>query len=233
MTAPVHVIATDRPRYYPLVDALQERHGDRAAFHLIRDAGELTPERLNDIAPRYVFFPHWSSRIPAAIHQHHECVIFHMTDVPYGRGGSPLQNLIVRGHTETRLSALRCDEELDAGPVYLKRSLSLAGSAEQILQRAGELMVDMIEWIVAQEPQPEEQRGEPVIFQRRTPAQSTLANAQSLADWFDHIRMLDAEGYPPAFLDAGDLRLEFSDAEWHGTELQARVRIRPRDEDEQ
>ncbi len=25
-----------------------------------------------------------------------ECVCFHMTDVPYGRGGSPLQNLIIR-----------------------------------------------------------------------------------------------------------------------------------------
>jgi len=46
-----------------------------------------------------------------------------MTDVPYGRGGSPLQNLIVRGHTETKLTALRCVRDLDADgypPAFLE-----------------------------------------------------------------------------------------------------------------
>jgi methionyl-tRNA formyltransferase len=69
-------------------------------------------------APRYVFFAHWSWKIPRAVYEAHECVIFHMTDVPFGRGGSPLQNLISRGIYETKLSALRCVEEMDAGPVY-------------------------------------------------------------------------------------------------------------------
>ena len=45
-----------------------------------------------------------------------------MTDLPYGRGGSPLQNLIINGHKETMMSALRCVQELDAGPIYLKKN---------------------------------------------------------------------------------------------------------------
>ena len=47
-----------------------------------------------------------------------------MTDLPYGRGGSPLQNLIVRGHKHTMISAIKCVKELDAGPIYLKKPLT-------------------------------------------------------------------------------------------------------------
>ncbi|NEX17699.1 MAG: methionyl-tRNA formyltransferase [Halochromatium sp.] len=179
---------------------LTERTGQ--PFHLITRKEDLTPERLREIAPRTVFFPHWSYLIPATIHEGWECVIFHMTDLPYGRGGSPLQNLIQRGHRETMLTALRCVAELDAGPVYLKRPLCLEGSASEIFLRAASLIETMIETIIREDPEPQPQQGEPVIFQRRKPADSDLSQApiQSLNDFFDFIRMLDAEGYPRAFL---------------------------------
>ena len=48
-----------------------------------------------------------------------------MTDLPYGRGGSPLQNLIVRGHKETKISAIKVVKELDAGPVLSSLELML------------------------------------------------------------------------------------------------------------
>ena len=83
---------------------------------LVTDPGSLNVELVRSLAPRYVFFPHWSWRVPDGILAAAECVCFHMTDVPFGRGGSPLQNLIARGHAETKLSALRMVSELDAGP---------------------------------------------------------------------------------------------------------------------
>src|SRR5262245_52018328 len=111
------VIATPHARYDRLEREL------RAVPDLdvtrIRTPDQLSLETLRAIGPRYVFFPHWSDRIPSDVHSNFECVIFHMTDVPFGRGGSPLQNLIVRGITKTRLTALRCVEEMDAGPVYI------------------------------------------------------------------------------------------------------------------
>ncbi|WP_201246135.1 hypothetical protein [Halochromatium salexigens] len=99
------VLATSRPWNENMAKRLTERTGQ--PFHLITRKEDLTPERLREIAPRAVFFPHWSYLIPATIHEGWECVIFHMTDLPYGRGGSPLQNLIQRGHRETVLTALR------------------------------------------------------------------------------------------------------------------------------
>jgi methionyl-tRNA formyltransferase len=155
-----------------------------------------------------------------------------MTDVPFGRGGSPLQNLIARGHTETRLSALRMTAEVDAGPVYEKRPLSLAGPAREIYARASDLCVESMARIAADEPAPVPQHGEVVAFERRTPAQSVLPATGSLAGLYDHIRMLDAPGYPPAFLEHGSWRLEFGDAALDGGEVAARVRIVARRDDD-
>jgi methionyl-tRNA formyltransferase len=188
-------------------------------------------EELNclaaEVVPRYIFFLHWSWAVPQAIWQKHECVCFHMTDVPYGRGGSPLQNLIVAGKKETMLTALRMVEELDAGPVYAKRPMSLEGRAEEIYDRAGALSWEMIQWIVEEQPIPVPQEGEVTRFQRRKPEQSVLPRHGSVESLYDHIRMLDAPTYPLAFVDHGQFRLEFSHAEIHGDEIHARVVLRP------
>lgn len=149
-----------------------------------------------------------------------------MTDVPYGRGGSPLQNLIVRGHKDTRLTALRMVREMDAGPVYVKRDLSLKGSAADIYERAGELSFEIIQWIIGNQPEPEPQSGEPVVFKRRKPEQSILPRSGSLEGLYDHVRMLDAPTYPLAFIDYGEFVIEFSDARVEGRELNASVKIR-------
>lgn len=205
-----YAIATSRPWNEILIQRLQERTGHD--FHLITRKDELTQDKVREFKPRYIFLPHWSYIVPEAVHQTYECVIFHMTDLPYGRGGSPLQNLIQRGHRETKISALRCVKEMDAGPIYLKRPLCLEGAASEIFLRAAGIIEDMIIEIVENEPEPAPQEGQPVLFQRRTPEESDLAeaSAKNLIDFFDFIRMLDAEGYPRAFLDQHGHRIEFS-----------------------
>ena len=116
-----YVLASSRPWNRSMATRLCARLG--ADFVLISDPAELTCENLAAVNPSLVFLPHWSHRIDTDVYEQFECVIFHMTDLPYGRGGSPLQNLIVRGIYETCISAIRCVKEMDAGPVYVKRAL--------------------------------------------------------------------------------------------------------------
>jgi methionyl-tRNA formyltransferase len=224
MTA--YVVATVKP--WNLAAFARRAPALPGDWHLLDGPEKLTPETLGRIAPRYVFFPHWSWRVPASVLDAYECVCFHMADVPYGRGGSPLQNLIVRGHADTKLSALRMVEELDAGPVYIKRPLSLAGSAGEIFTRMADLSFDMMAEIAAHEPAPVPQSGEPVVFERRKPEQSRLPEDATPEALFDFVRMLDADTYPRAFLDHGNLRLEFAEARLTGGALEARVRIVPK-----
>lgn len=188
---------------------------------------ELTPDLVQSLAPRYLFFLHWSWKVPAEIVHGFECVCFHMTDVPYGRGGSPLQNLILRGHRDTTLTALRMVEAFDAGPVYLKRPLSLEGSAREILSRASDLSAEMIQTILATHPTPEPQCGEPTIFKRRKPSESAIPPQLSTTQLYDFIRMLDAEGYPAAFLEHAGFRFEFTEAALQNGTLVAKVTAQP------
>ena len=210
-----YVIATSRPWNEILVQRLHEKTGHK--FHLITSKEQLTAKALETLNPRYVFFPHWSYIIPPEIYTAYECVVFHMTDLPYGRGGSPLQNLILRGHKDTQLTAIQCTAELDAGPIYLKRPLSLEGSASDIFERATKLTEQMIGEIILKEPVPSPQQGDAGVFQRRRPADSNLASARvsSLNDFYDFIRMLDAEGYPKAFVDLHGHRIELSQVQIH------------------
>jgi methionyl-tRNA formyltransferase len=225
MTLPAIVIATPHPRH----DSLEQQLRDKLPHYRvlrIRERKDLTLEGLRRNKLDLIFFPHWSWLIPKDVYSNFECVIFHMTDLPYGRGGSPLQNLIVRGNRETMLSAFKCVQELDAGPVYLKRRLSLAGTAENILRRAGVLTQKMILEIVKKRPVPQTQSGEVTEFTRRRPEDGDVAPLERLDQVYDHIRMLDAVGYPPAFLNAGQLRLEFSKAKMSEEFIEAKVRIR-------
>ena len=223
------VIASPHKRNDSLENQLRERLTRREIVR-ISDKTSLTLETLEQLKPEYIFFPHWSWIIPHEIHAQFVCIIFHMTDLPYGRGGSPLQNLIVRGHTETMLTALRCVKEIDAGPIYSKQKLSLQGSAEEILQRASNLMVDMVVSIVANSQEPVAQQDPVVEFKRRQPKDGDISAIESLEQIYDFIRMLDGDGYPPAFIDTPVLRLEFSEANLDSDFVEARVRIRRKQE---
>jgi methionyl-tRNA formyltransferase len=150
-----------------------------------------------------------------------------MTDLPYGRGGSPLQNLIVRGHTETKISALRVVKELDAGSIYLKKDLSLSGSADEIFNRANTAIEGMISEIISKNIEPKPQEGEIVKFKRRKPEDGNIGELEDLEKAFDYIRMLDAEGYPHAFIETANLKFEFTNANYNPNDeiITAHVRI--------
>lgn len=216
----VYIFASSRPWNISTFQVARPMLSGRWA--LVADPADLEAMVLAT-APRYAFFPHWSHIVPRAVLERVECVCFHMTDVPYGRGGSPLQNLISRGHTETVISALRMVPELDAGPVYIKRPFSLEGSAQEIFERASVQIMNMIDMIVREEPVPIAQEGAPTIFTRRKPEESLIPVGSSLKELYDHIRMLDADGYPHAFIDHGDWRVHFTDAHPNGNRLEARA----------
>jgi methionyl-tRNA formyltransferase len=179
---------------------------------MISDFDDIDVSMLAECERARIFVPHWSEIIPAAIHDSIETICFHMTDLPWGRGGSPLQHLILAGRETTKLTAFRCSGELDAGPVYVKRDLSLEGRAEDILVRAALLMVDMIIDISLGDLRPSPQVGLATTLRRRRPHQSCLPSNVSGKELYDFIRMLDADGYPPAYSEVGGLRIEYRSA---------------------
>jgi len=195
---------------------LKDKYSNKFNFHLITDKTELTQEYLSKLSPKYIFFLHWSWIIPDKIYKNFECVVFHMTDLPYGRGGSPLQNLIMNEVYQTKISAIKVTKELDAGDIYMKEDLDISiGSAEEIFEKASRITIEkMIPKFLEADLSAHKQEGEVVTFKRRNPSQSNLLNQDSISmhKLYNLIRMLDAQGYPKAFIQIENYKIELSKA---------------------
>lgn len=207
------IIATIKSWNIERARALQKSYADVHEIIIYTKKEEFTLEAVKAFNPDYILMPHWSYILPDEITQNWNCVVFHMTDLPYGRGGSPLQNLIVRGHKETKISAIKVTTKLDGGPIYMKKPLSLKGSAQEIFVRCADVIFkEMIPDFLEEQPESVEQSGEPVFFKRRTQKDGEITSDMDMEKIYDYIRMLDAEGYPRAFIEFGEYRLCFEQA---------------------
>lgn len=182
-------------------------------------------EREASFGVDIIFFIHWNWKIQPEIYSAFKCISFHMTDLPFGRGGSPLQNLIIRGFNTTKLTAFRISEKMDAGPIVLKRELNLAGRAEEIYERFTVLACEMIKEILEGNTKECDQVGEPVFFKRRRPSESEITTFENIIDLYNHMRMLDAPSYPNAFLLIGRFKFEFSNVILTKSSIEASVHI--------
>ena len=115
--------------------------------------------------------------------------------------------------------------ELDAGPIYLKTMLELKGSAGEIYTRATQQSLKMISKIINGNLRPRKQTGKPVYFKRRTEDESQITDFSSLNKLYNFIRMLDADGYPNAFIEKQKIKFKFYDAKFNYRKLSAKVDI--------
>jgi methionyl-tRNA formyltransferase len=171
-----------------------------------------------------LFFPIWHWKIPENLIEKYDCIAFHMTDLPFGRGGHPLQNLIIRGIKETKITAFRVTSEIDGGEILYQKNLSLEGSAEQIWKRASDIIVnDMIPYLMKNDVKGRPQSGEIIKFKRFAPVE--IGNLSSLEKVQDCIRMSDAPFYDKAFIETDSLHIEFFDSHRINNNIECKCRI--------
>ena len=137
-----YILLTGKSWHQEMFENLLQRKEE--SWKLISNKEEFNIDTINNYNPEKIFIPHWSHIIPSEIWSKYECIVFHMTDLPYGRGGSPLQNLILSGYSSTILSALKVEEGIDEGSIYIKKPLSLEGAAIDIFKRASDVIYTMI-----------------------------------------------------------------------------------------
>ncbi|MDT0649644.1 formyltransferase family protein [Autumnicola edwardsiae] len=206
-----YIILSEKPWHKEMFQNLQETFPDYK-WNLITSKVDFQQDHLIELKPDKIFIPHWSYIIPKAIYENYECVVFHMTDLPYGRGGSPLQNLILRAKEKTKISALKVQKGLDTGPVYLKKDMMLYGTAQEIFIRTTAIVEEMIKEIIHDTLEPQPQSGKITEFKRRRPEDGDISKISDIDKIYDFIRMLDCEGYPAAFFENEHFRFEFSRA---------------------
>lgn len=186
---------------------------------------ELTVDSVDQFKPDYILFTHWNWIVKKDIHENYNCVVFHTAPLPYGRGGSPIQNLIMEGFQTSPVCAIKMTDKLDAGPIYSSSNVSLEGSLNSIFLRINDAVNELIVKIISENPEPMAQVGEPHIFKRLTHSDNEIAAGLDLEKLYDHIRMVDHPDYPNAFIMYGDVKIEFSNASLDGNSIEARCQI--------
>lgn len=189
-------------------------------WQLIQDQEkEGSPARCYSAA----FFLHYGKLVPDYFLSQTPCFGFHLAPLPFGRGGTPLQNMILSGVASTPISMFKMEPgaAFDSGPLMVGMSgievsedISLTGrAAEDIYRQAMYEATAKIASYVKGYLQPKEQEGEVVSFTRLTTKHNEIpSNNVTLDTIFDYIRMTDAETYPKAWLKIGKIKIEFSRA---------------------
>lgn len=174
---------------------------------LLKNPKKLTFDYVQKLNPELIFFPDWSWIIPKEIVTNYRCVCFHESDLPKFRGGSPIQNQIIRGIKKTKTTAFLMNEGLDSGDIMLKKSLSLEGSIDEIFERMAKNDYEMINQIIRGNYKIQKQTGTPTNFKRRIPAESELKSLNKSQEYlYDFIRML-SDPYPNAFIKIGKKKI--------------------------
>lgn len=185
--------------------------------------------KIKKINPKIIFFIHWSKYIPKNIYENFTCIQFHSSNLPKGRGGSPIQNQIIQKIKKTKISAFKVSNILDSGPICLKENLYLNGNAKNILKRMEKTSVKMIKKLIKKKKiNFKKQVGKPTFFKRRKPSESRikLYNVHTINDFYDLLRMLDAPEYPKAFIKLKKFNFTFSDIKKRGNKIIAQIEIK-------
>mgnify|MGYP003982345801 CR=1 FL=1 len=187
-----------------LYEKLSKKHNN---FVLLNSPKKLTFSFVKKLNPEFIFFPDWSWIIPEKITSNYKCVCFHESNLPKFRGGSPLQNQIIRGITKTKTTAFFMSKGIDEGDIILQRDLSLNGSIDEIFLRMIENDFKIIEKIILGNYKLTKQKGRRSVFKRRKPDESELDSLpHSLEYFYNFIRMLD-DPYPNAFIRLGNKKI--------------------------
>jgi methionyl-tRNA formyltransferase len=165
---PVLVVTRpDRPRGRgrklgspPVADAARELE-----LELVQPDGVNHDEARARIAaadPEAVLICAFGALIKEPLLSAHEMLNLHPSLLPRWRGAAPVERAIEAGDEETGVSIMRPTAELDAGPVFLKRSERIRpdddyGSlAPRLAELGGRLLVETLDTMPEPRPQPEE-----------------------------------------------------------------------------
>ena len=184
--------------------------------------------KIKRINPKIIFFIHWSKFISQNIFKKYLCIQFHASNLPKGKGGSPIQNQIMLNVKKTKISAFKISERLDSGPICLQDNLSLKGSAIDILRRMENKSIQMIKKIIKKKFLVfKKQKGKTSFFKRRKPSESKIDfnNMKSINRLYDFLRMLDAPDYPNAFIKLNKFKFTFNDIKINKNKIDAKVKI--------
>ena len=186
------------PHTEELVQALND-NGDETVLCRIHD----------DVAEGAVAFYIGCTSItpPDVLARNQRNLVVHASDLPKGRGFSPLTWQILEGRNDIPVCLLETVVEVDSGPVVYRDGLQFEGHEliEEMRDALGRKTVELCRRYMDEDTplRGVPQEGEPTQYSRRRPKDSRLDPDRSIAEQFDLLRVVDNGRYPAYFDNLG------------------------------
>ena len=132
-------------------------------------------------------------------------LVVHASDLPAGKGWSPLSWQILEGKDQIPVSLFEADDSVDSGPIYAQRNINFEGYEliDGLRKKLAEATYELCSWFVEELPcssnQSKIQEGAESFYSRRSPKDSQLDVNKTIAEQFNLLRIVDNQAYPAFF----------------------------------
>lgn len=196
----VHVFCSDRNHpVFPYLERWQTENSRDWSVDLLLDESGLTG---GDI----LFLVSVDRLVPRDVRERYRAaIVLHASDLPRGRGWSPLVWQVLEGAKAITVSAVSAEDKVDSGDIWLQQVIQIEEHevfpeiCHKLFLAEIALMERIAEEFGSLQPVPQSSDGA-TYYRKRTPEDSRLDPHSSLASQFDLLRLCDPVRYP-AFLD--------------------------------
>ena len=192
-----------------IINAVQRHQGINCVAKIFSyDEYEHFVDNMESSDKVFVFLG-WSWIVPSEITSQYLCIGIHPSDLPHFRGGSPIQNQIMAGLLESKVSLMTLsDKKLDAGDIWGKNKFSLRGdNITKVFEAIEKSSVQLLNQFFDSYPNivPINQNiSEGSYYRRRKPEESRILyddiESLGLEYMYNKIRSLTAP-YPNAYFE--------------------------------
>ena len=148
--------------------------------------------------------------VPKEIRKRHTHVlVVHESELPKGRGWSPLTWQVLEGKNEIPICLFEAVDKVDAGSIYLSDKIRLEGHEliDGIRESQAKATVKLCQCFVNEYPSiitnGKPQQGSSSTYPRWRPRDSELDPDKSISEQFNHLRIVDNKEYPAFFEHQG------------------------------
>jgi methionyl-tRNA formyltransferase len=145
-------------------------------------------------------------------------LVVHESDLPRGKGFSPIQWQILEGKNEIVFTLFEAQKEIDSGDIYLQKNVKLSGYElfNEIREIQGKETIKLIDEFLNKFPNiiSRKQTGTETIYPKRNNKDDMLNVDKTIREQFNHFRIANNGEYPLWFEIDGhkyNLKIEKAD----------------------
>ena len=170
--------------------------------HIVQISNSIKGVNYADIC----FFLSFGQLVPKDfLSRHKHNLVVHESDLPHGKGWSPLTWQVLEGKSTIPVTLFEATEKVDSGVIYCQKHITLEGHEliSEIRQLQAKTSLELCNYFISNYPSILKsatlQNGKESFYPRRTKKNSKLDPEMTIAEQFNLLRVVDNTRYPAFF----------------------------------